>query len=457
MVRSRNPSPWAPTRGARAGGLATVATVLLALAACDSPTVPEAEPREAPPPAEASVAPLAADLSVAVPEALTGCQAPVSYDTGDPAHPSALYQVCWPEEWNGGFIVYGHGYTFAGLPLAIPDEVSFLAPFALSQGFAFASTSYRVNGLAIPEGTQDMAALAAIVRQQAHDHFGVDGVPVLITGASEGGAVTTLAAERYPGVFQGALSTCGPTGSFQKQIDYLGDFNVLFNYFFPDVFHGAVTPAGVDPAVMAGWLGVYRPAAQAAVAANPTAAVRLLRTAGVPVDDGDPDGVWNAIDGLLWYNVFATNDAIAKLGGQPFDNARRWYLGSGQDFRLNRRVQRFHADAGARANVAARYETTGDLAMPYVSLHTTGDPIVQFVQQPLYRLKALRAGSWREHSALPVLRYGHCTFEEGDLSLGLALLLLKVGVSSTSSLVAALPATAQSDFRRMAKEMEVTR
>ena len=158
--------------------------------------------------------------------------------------PSALRprSSSWPPAWNGQFIVYGHGYTFAGLPLSIPAEVATLAPFVLSQGFAFASSSYRVNGLAIKEGTEDMAALATLVRQEALAHFGATTVPVLITGASEGGAVTTLAAEQYPGVFQGALSTCGPTGNFQRQIDYLGDFNVLFNYFFPDVFQGKVTP-----------------------------------------------------------------------------------------------------------------------------------------------------------------------------------------------------------------------
>jgi len=459
MVRSRSLSPWHPARSARAGGLAAVATTLLALAACDSPTLPDAAPQEVPPPAAAApAAPLALNLSVAIPPGLVGCQAPDSYPTGDPAHPVALYQICWPAEWNGGFIAYGHGYTFAGLPLAIPSEVSFLAPFALSQGFAFASTSYRLNGLAIPEGAEDMVGLAAVVRQKAHDLFGVDGVPVLITGASEGGAVTTLAAERYAGVFQGALSTCGPTGSFQRQIDYLGDFNVLFNYFFPDVFSGHVTPAGVDPAVIVGWFPAYRAAAQAAVAANPNAAAKLVSTAGVPVDPSDPDGIWTVIDGLLWYNVFATNDALAKLGGQPFDNTHKWYIGSGEDFRLNRRVQRFSADAAARAAVKARYETTGDLAMPYVSLHTTGDPIVKFVQQPLYRLKALAAGSWREHSAVPILKYGHCNFAEGDLSLGLALLLYKVGAASSSALVAALPTpSAQADFRRLSKELERTR
>jgi len=434
--------------------LATLAA--LTASACDSPTVPVSEePVLQKPEAAAPVAP----VLVPVPAELKGCQLPVAYSTGDPDHPAAIYQVCWPPTWNGTFIVYAHGYTFAGLELSIPAEVATLAPFVLSQGFAFASTSYRVNGLAIKEGVEDMAALADIVRGAASDVPDSPAfVPVLITGASEGGAVTTLAAERHPGVFQGALSTCGPTGNFQKQLDYFGDFNVLFNYFFPRVFQGKVTPAGVGREVMAGWYSTYRSIAQAAVKADPAAAAKLVKVAGAPVDPDDPDGLWHTIDAILWYNVFATNDAKDKLGGQPFDNKGRWYFGSGQDLRLNLRVQRFSADPAARAAVAADYQTSGDLSMPYVSLHTTGDEIVRFVQQPLYRLKALLAGAAREHSALPIFRYGHCNFEQGDLTVGLALLMLKVGAATPSALASAMPTpAARANFQRLAKELPLTR
>lgn len=451
MFSSRYSPRPARIRGARAAPFFLAALTLVALSACESPTVPDevdavVEPAAAP----ATDAPLAAP-AVFDPNA---CQ----YGTYETGGPDALYQICWPDTWNGSFIVYAHGYTFAGLPLAIPDEANELADFVTAQGFGFASTSYRVNGLAIKEGVEDMVGLAFKVRAEALDQFGATQVPVLIAGASEGGAVTTLAAEGYPGVFQGALSTCGPTGNFQRQLNYFGDFNVLFNYFFPRIFDGEVTPEGVDESVMLLWEGVYMPAAQAAVLGNPVAARKLVKVAGVSVASDDPADLWNAIERILWYNVFATNDALAKLGGQPFDNTRRWYSGSGQDFRLNWLVQRISADPVARAAVAADYQTSGDLAMPYVSLHTTGDEVVQFVQQPWYRLKALLSGASAEHSALPIFRYGHCNFQEGDLTVGLALLMLKVGAASSSSLATAMPTpTARATFQDLAKEMQPRR
>jgi hypothetical protein len=78
----------------------------------------------------------------------------------------------------------------------------------MAQGFGFACTSYRLNGLAILEGAEDVRDLADIVRAAAATAFpSVGFVPVLVTGGSEGGAVATHVAERFGGVFQGALST----------------------------------------------------------------------------------------------------------------------------------------------------------------------------------------------------------------------------------------------------------
>jgi hypothetical protein len=430
--------------------LATAALATFALSACESPVEPTSAPESEP---AAQTALLPSTPAVPIPAALQGCRDAVTYDTGDPAYPQAVYQICWPAEWNGSFIVYGHGYVSEFEPLAIPSEAAELAPFVLSQHFAFASTSYRTNGLAIRQGVEDITALAGIVRAEAAGALGYAApVPVLVAGASEGGAVATLAAEQHPYVFQGGLSTCGPTGDFQAQLDYLGDFNVLFNYFFPDVFAAPgggflVTPAGVAQPVIDNWMA-FALAAQSAVLANPQKAAELLTVARVAVDPGDPASAMNAIAGLLWYNVFATNDAIAKLGGRPFDNRWRWYRGSSNDFRLNRLVERFRADWAAKSAVAQYYQTSGDLDIPYVSLHTTGDEIVRFWQQPRYRWKALVNGSAIEHSALPILRYGHCNFEEGDLTAGLGLLMLKVGAANLTALGQSMPsASARSTFQ----------
>src|SRR5207247_10885458 len=96
--------------------------------------------------------------------------------------------------------------------------------------------------------------------------------------------------------------------------------------------------------------------------------------------------------GILWYNSFAADAAHERMGGQPCENGGRVYSGSGDDAALNAGVARHAADAGARSNVD-RLQTSGQLSIPLVTLHTTGDPIVPFLHESLYADKAAAAGA----------------------------------------------------------------
>src|SRR4051794_33986473 len=146
-----------------------------------------------------------------------------------------IYQICVPADWNGELILYAHGYVNEFLPLALPTEAAAYVPLFTSLGYAFATTSYSENGLAIQAGIDNIINLRKRFIKQV-------GQPskIYLTGGSEGGLVTTLAVERHPELFNGGLPLCGPCGDFQKQINYYGDFRVLFDYFFPGVLPGNV-------------------------------------------------------------------------------------------------------------------------------------------------------------------------------------------------------------------------
>jgi hypothetical protein len=334
--------------------------------------------------------------------------------------------VCLPPgEWNHDLVVFAHGYVAPtdGPPqipwdqLALPDGNS-LPGIVTGLGFAFATTSYSDDGLAVVPGVQDVQALVSYFEgfRPATDH-------VYLVGASEGGLVTTLAVEQAPHVFSGGLATCGPVGDFRRQVDYWGDFGVLFDYFFPWFFPDGVLNAGDD--VRQNWESYYAPKIATALAANPARLDKLLKVSRAPFDPNVPQSKIDTALGILWYNVFATEDAKTKLGGNPYDNSRRLYLGSGNDFWLNLLVDRFHADRPALAAIEAHYQTSGKLAAPLVTLHTTADPIVPYWHEPLYSAKAL-LNSGLLHTNLPVFRYGHCSFKAEEALVGLGLLILKV-------------------------------
>jgi len=324
----------------------------------------------------------------------------------------ALSLFCIPGAgWNGDLVVYAHGYVAFNEPidfhhLTLPDGTS-LPDLVQSLGYAFATTSYRTNGLAVLQGADDIRELVAAFPAVA----GMAPLYTYLTGVSEGGLVTALLIEQSPELFSGGLAACGPIGDFRKQIDYFGDFRVLWDYSFPGVL--PPSPISIPQDVIDRWEDTYAPAVRSAVAASPGAALQLIHTSKAAIDPGDSTSVTTTAENVLWYNVFGTNDAVAKLGGSPYDNLTRLYRGSTNDLRLNLNVQRFAADPAALPALEA-YETTGALTIPLVTLHTTGDEVIPFWHETLYLQKA-RASGTGHLTQIPVVRYGHCNFTTGEV------------------------------------------
>jgi len=327
--------------------------------------------------------------------------------------------------WNGDLVVFAHGYVSPLAPLAIPEDQlklpdgTSIPDLVNSLGFAFATTSYRKNGLAVLQGVDDVLDLVS-------EFTGAHGAAghVYLLGASEGGLVTTLGVERFPEVFAGGAAACGPVGDFQRQVNYWGDFRALYDYFFPGVLPGS--PVHVPLDLQLNWEKLYAQKVAAMFAARPRALEELIRVSRAAHDAAAPATKAETALGILWYHVFATNDGITTLGGQPFDNTTRFYTGSSNDWRLNLLVKRYAASPSAALEIEANYQTTGRLAAPLVTLHTTGDPIVPYWHEPFYSLKALLGGSALLHANIPVLRYGHCRFEPAEALVAMGLLVLKV-------------------------------
>jgi pimeloyl-ACP methyl ester carboxylesterase len=336
----------------------------------------------------------------------------------------AKSKICVPiSGWNGDLVVYAHGYVAFNQPLDF-QNLTFGGvdlPTAIQlQGYAFATTSYRQNGLAVLEGADDIRELiAAFNAEQTAQH-------TYLIGVSEGALVATLLAEQSPELISGALAACGPIGSFKLQIDYFGDFRVLFDYFFPGVL--PASPISIPNEVIDNWESTYAPAIVDALTTNPISATQLISTTHAPLDPVDPArSIISTTLDVLWYNVFATNDAVAKLGGNPYGNVARVYTGSADDLRLNAQVQRFSASPTALAALA-EYETSGHLRIPLVTMHTFGDDVIPFWHEVLYREKVPEI--WRFNlTQLPSPSYGHCNFTTQEAQVGLGALVQQVNTA----------------------------
>jgi pimeloyl-ACP methyl ester carboxylesterase len=324
--------------------------------------------------------------------------------------------------WNGDLVVWAHGYrrvteSLAFQDLELPDGTN-LATLAQSLGYAFVATTYRQNGLTVLEGLDDIRELVVTFRILT----GRAPRYTYMAGASEGGLVTTLLLERSPELFSGGLALCGPTGDFRKELEYVGDFRVLFDYFFPGVLPG--NALRIPDELIRDWDRVYVPRIEAAVAANPWAALQVISTSKAAIDPRDGASILETFRNLLAYSTFSTNDAVAKLRGNPFGNIFRLYTGSFDDLRLNQSILRVGADPLTLLTVAP-YQTSGQLTRPLVTIHTTGDEIVPFWHQVLYQLKARPTGRGRL-TPIAIDRYGHCNFTGLEAVVAFGLLVEQV-------------------------------
>jgi hypothetical protein len=217
------------------------------------------------------------------------------------------------------------------------------------------------------------------------------------------------------------MSLCGPIGDFNKQINYWGNFRVAFDYYLP----GVLPPSAVQipQPLIDNWATVTAPTIGYAVAtANPATISTLLTVTGAAIDKADPiNSAQSTIMGLLWYNVFATNNGVEVLRGQPFDNHNYIFLDPG----LNLGAARFTADKKALLKMDASYQTTGKLKIPLVTLHTSNDPIVPSWQQTLYGHKVRVSRSTSMYLSIPVQRYGHCNFTTPEVLGGFSWLVGK--------------------------------
>lgn len=345
-----------------------------------------------------------------------------------------------PDSWNSQdyryMVFYAHGmvdpvpYEEVKLPDDRIGDRS-VEEIILAANMGYASTSYRDNGLVVIDAVEDIKELVNIAGMFFDDH--PEYIPpdmLILGGPSEGGLVTAKTIEKYPHLFQGAVSIGGPIGDFWRQLQYMGDFHVLFNYFFGNELEAqginiGNPEDGVQTAIMDAWKwGDLQDIITGLMINNPGKVKQLINCAGVTVDTGDEIATGTAMLELLRFNIMLTNDIKDRMGGVPFDNTRKWYRGSDNDWRLNRNIQRIRADYTARASVR-NYETSGEIEVPVVTIHTTGDHVVPFWHNPIYRYKAFIKGNSLLHTGIPVDNYGHCTIEESHIMAALFIVISK--------------------------------
>lgn len=361
----------------------------------------------------------------------------------------SLYDFTVPENWDGkNLVIFAHGWLSTLCEPFIPDyqvgNVPIQDLITNTTGAAVARIGFYKTGLPdAQKGMEDLVDLVDVFKTSE----GKAPEKVILSGVSMGGLFTALALEQRPDVFDGGIAGCGPYGNFEKELNYLGDFFVLFNYYFKDVLNelnvNLGDPAGVPGAAQFGWEeciadeetgeviledkpGPVQLALLAKITQNPQYLARftkVLQIANVPLPDNPTlNDLLEAAYGIFRLNILGTNDIINLVGGTPFDNTDRIYglraLRKGiinfREFRKINHPKRGVERISATADVNA-YATTGELENPVVSLHNKLDPTNPFWHTLIYRGKTLASGSGLKHAIVPADAFGHCEFTEEEV------------------------------------------
>ncbi len=326
-------------------------------------------------------------------------------------HNGAGYRIEVPQQWNGKLVMWAHGYRGTGLELTVDDHP--LRAFLLSQGYAWAASSYSRNAYDPSQGAKDTHALT----QYFNGRFGKPS-RTYITGASMGGHVTGIVAEQWPQSYDGAMPVCGVLGDYEL-FDYFLDFNVAAQTLsgvgksYP---YAADYLSATVPATKAG-LGPFFPFALNANGLNFKSLVQL-RSGGVRPMFEQGWLYWNGVAGDFLFGLGVGDGTLPRAPGVAVQNSDVTYQFdtlaalSPAEVVFNNTVQRITADPQGRRNngLANVAPTTGDLRIPMLTLHTLGDLFVPFHMEQEYARRVRAKGASHLLVQRATRDIGHCTF-----------------------------------------------
>jgi pimeloyl-ACP methyl ester carboxylesterase len=312
----------------------------------------------------------------------------------------AKFRIDVPANWNGGLVMYCHGYSPVPGSFKEGKLNAVLAVFT-DQGYAVAQSGYVAGGWAVQEAIQDTEAL----RRYFATKFGKPK-ETYITGHSMGGFLTMIFMERFPTSYDAGLALCGPlapTTYFMERGAF--DARVVFDYYFP----GALPSPDKIPADYKNSPEAAKQL-QALIDSQPEKAAAVLKYSGAH----------NSRDlaGTLTFITYMLLDLQERSGGNPFDNRNTIYETSDNYNALNDGVKRYSADPKAAEYIRTWYTPTGRLTHPMLAIHTSYDPLVPVRIPDRYPELVEQTGSTSMFVQQYVKHDGHCNILPAEIAAG---------------------------------------
>lgn len=407
-------------------------------------------------------------LCLAVAVVLSASPGSISAQPGVAVHTGTLpdgatYLIEVPANWNGTLFLYSHGYVVPGSANPaqdVGDPATRL--FMLASGFALAGSSYATTGWAVQQALPDQIAVLDIFAQTVQ--------PPNVTiawGHSLGGMITAGLIQRYPQRFDAALPMCGVLSGG------VATWNTALDSAF--AFKNLIAPGSglqivniTDPNANLD----LAEAALAAASATPQGRARLSLVSAL----GDTPGWFTPLspepaatdyaaqqaNQFLWAQqvdfpfVFAFRAELeARAQGNPSWNTgvdyrrqlersadaaevRALYEQAGLDLDADLKYLNESARIGADPRATEYLEQNiiynGEIHIPVLTLHTTGDGLVVVQNETAYKQVVREEDNQEFLRRAFVARAGHCAFTPAETIAAVQTLLSRLETGKWSDL-----------------------
>jgi pimeloyl-ACP methyl ester carboxylesterase len=344
----------------------------------------------------------------------------------------ASYAIEVPKNWNGMLVMYAHGYAGTGANLtAAPPAIR---RHLISQGYAWAASSYSKNYYDVRAGVEDTNALALAFNDIAKTNGRTLAAPskTYIIGVSMGGHIAGAAVDEENIAtatnkvrYSGAVPMCGVLGDTEL-FDYFTAYQLAAQKEagFPATSWPVANWAEIQPQVQGKLFSSFPTTATPTAAAVPTAQGQQLKTivqnltgGARPLFDVGYAGplqstVWGTfgsdgtITGILNERVVSTVNTVYQLDNNPaVSAAEQAYTDS------TLRVTPV-TDANRLRTDGLRWvpKTNALISVPVVTIHTLGDLYVPFSMEQIYKRRADKLGTSNLLVQRAIRGVSHCDF-----------------------------------------------
>lgn len=367
------------------------------------------------------------------------------------ASDGGAYRIEVPPGWNGTLVMFAHGFRGTGNVVWVDNPQ--LRQYFVDNGFAWAASSYALNGYDPGDGVVDTHDLLQAFPQVT----GLHARQAIMSGLSMGGEITAAEIEAYRGQFAGAMPYCGVLAG-----------NDLFDYYLgANATAAALTQTSISyPSTVAAGQA-YAPAYQTTVQSelpalgitpNPatgglTFTTSLTETGKLWADTveqlsgGTRPGFASTID---YWNGFGfspltkipflfglypglNGGTLGFADGSVAGNEHTFYTLSDnpsrmlrEEIALNRAVLRVPVTATSSADALTPAELPaihGDPGIPVLSIHGIGDLFVPLSMDQHYDALMVAHGQGGLFVGRAIREVTHCGYTTSELSAGFSALM----------------------------------